>query len=179
MNMLTFFEFTEEDLRSNQHGLITPRQKQFLHQYGESLVSSHRSGWPMIIFFMLLGGGIILAMNLSNESTRRALLADPINLVILCASIPLILGVYGLGAMWARRTALRFSQPDMKVAEGEVRWDDEYSDSVGRTYILYVGKTKFKFGEDLSHAFPSGRRGRIFYCEGAQIKLILSHELLN
>jgi len=118
-------------------------------------------------------------MNLSNESTRRALFADPINLVILCASIPLILGVYGIGAFFAKRTASRFHEPELRVAEGVIRWDDEYSDSVGRTYFLYLGKTEFKFADDLSHTFPTGKRVRIFYCEGSQIKLILSHELLS
>ena len=174
-----FYEFTEEELRSNQRGFISPKQKEFLNRYGKSLIQSHRSGWPVIIFFMVLGGGIILGMNLSNESTRRALFADPINLVILCASIPTILGVYGLGAFWARRTASRFREPDLRVAEGAIRWDDEYSDSVGQTYFLYVGKTEFKFAEDLSYTFPIGKRARIFYCEGSQIKLILSHELLS
>lgn len=175
--MLTFYEFTEEDLRTNQRGFFTAGQKDFLKHYGNSLVQSHRSGWPVILFFIFLGGGMILAMNLSNESARRALFSSPMNLALLCASIPLILGVYGLGAVWARRTASRFSEPELRVAEGQVEWDEENSDS-GTTHYLYVGETEFKFGEDLSQAFPAGRRGRVFYGESSGIKLIVSHELL-
>lgn len=176
--MLTFYEFTEEDLRSNQHGFISQGQREFLKGYADSLIRSHRGGWPVMIFFLLLGGGLILAMNLSNESTRRAFFATPGILIALCMTFPVVLGIYGLGAIFARRRSRDFEEAVLSVAEGEIEWDEE-SSSVGPVHFLYVGPTEFKFAENFNAVFPAGRRGRIFYCESSGIKLILSHELLS
>ena len=47
------YEFTEEDLRSNQRGFITPEQMKFLNGFAKGIVASHRGGWPIIIFFLV------------------------------------------------------------------------------------------------------------------------------
>jgi len=175
---LTFFDFTEEDLRSNQRGFVTASQKKWLEGFAHGIVRSHRGGWPIIIFFLLLGSGMILALNLSNESTRRAFFADPIILIVLCATFPLVLGIYGVSAIFARRRATRLTDAELKTAEGIVSLDEE-SSRVGTTYYVYVGETEFKFGEDVSAIFPEGRRCRIHYCETSMLKMILSYELLG
>ncbi|NWF63496.1 MAG: hypothetical protein HXY38_04240, partial [Chloroflexi bacterium] len=76
---LTFYEFTDEELQSNRRGFITPRQKQWVQGMAKGIRASQRGGFPIIIFFMILGFGLILGMNLSNERARVAFLSDPLN----------------------------------------------------------------------------------------------------
>ena len=172
------YEFTEEDLRSNQRGFITPAQMKFLNGFAKGIVASHRGGWPIIIFFLLLGSGMILAMNLSNESTRRAFFADPIIVIVLCATFPVVLGIYGVSAIFAKRRADRIANPVLKIAQGLIRLDEESSE-VGPTYFVFVGETEFKFGDNMSRYFPEGRKCRIFYSETSMLKMILSYELIS
>ena len=176
--LLTFYEFTDEDLNSNQRGLITPRQRQWVLGMAKGIRASQRGGFPIVIFFMILGFGLVLGMNLSNERARIAFLSDPLNIILLCAAIPVILGIFGLGAFFANRRAAKLERSRLKAAEGVIEWEEE-SSRVGPTYFLYVGDAEFKFGEDLSGIFPAGRRGRVFYCETSMLQLILSHELLD
>jgi hypothetical protein len=170
------FEFTEEDLRSNQRGFVTPSQMKWLKGFASGIVASHRGGWPIIIFFLFLGTGMILAMNLSNESARRAFFADPLIAIVLCAIFPVVLGIYGVSAIFAKRRADRISNPVLKTAEGIISLDEE-SSSVGITYFVYVGETEFKFGDDMSHYFPEGRACRVYYSETTMLHTILSYEL--
>ncbi|MBK6793045.1 MAG: hypothetical protein IPG80_11025 [Anaerolineales bacterium] len=170
------YEFTEDDLRSNQRGSVTPAQQAWLESFARGLVASHRGGWPVIIFFLLLGAGLILAMNLSNESTRRAFLADPTIAIVLCATLPVVLGIYGLSAIFTRRRAVKISNPVLKTAEGIIRLDEEHS-RVGTTYYVFVGRTKFKFGVDMSHYFPDGRTCRVYFTETTIVRAVLSYEL--
>ena len=176
--LLTFYEFTDEDLNSNQRGLITPRQRQWVLGMAKGIRASQRGGFPIVIFFMILGFGLVLGMNLSNERARIAFLSDPLNIILLCAAIPVSLGIFGLGAFFANRRAAKLERSRLKAAEGVIEWEEE-SSRVGPTYFLYVGDAEFKFGEDLSGIFPAGRRGRVFYCETSMLQLILSHELLD
>lgn len=170
------FEFTEEDLRSNQRGFITPSQMKFLSGFAKGIVASHRGGWPIIIFFLLLGTGLILAMNLSNESTRRAFFADPTIAIVLCATTPVVLGIYGVSAIFAKRRAEQIANPMLKIAEGKITLDEE-SSRVGTTYFVMVGEDEFKFGGDMSQHFPEGRKCRVYYSETPMLKIILSYEM--
>lgn len=172
------FEFTEEDLRSNQRGFITPSQMKFLDGFAKGIVASHRGGWPVIIIFLLLGTGIILAMNLSNESTRRAFFADPIIAIVLCATFPVVLGIYGVSAIFAKRRADQVANPVLKIAEGPITLDEE-SSRVGTTYFVLVGEDEFKFGDDMSQYFPEGRKCRVYYSDTSILKIILSYELIG
>lgn len=172
------FEFTEQDLRSNQRGFITSSQMEFLRGFAKGIVASHRGGWPVIIFFLLLGTGMILAMNLSNESTRRAFFAAPIIAIVLCATTPLVLGIYGVSAIFAKRRAERIANPVLKIAEGTIKLDEE-SSRVGTTYFVLVGEDEFKFGGDMSQYFPEGRKCRVYYSETTMLKVILSYELIG
>ena len=172
------YEFTEEDLRSNQRGFITPAQMQFLNSFAKGIVALHRSGWPIIIFFLILGLGMILALNLSNESTRRAFFSDPIIAIVLCVTIPVVLGIYGISAIFAKRRADQIASPVLKIAEGTITLDEE-SSRVGTTYFVMVGEDEFKFGGDMSTYFPEGQKCRIFYSETSMLKIILSYEFLK
>jgi hypothetical protein len=176
--MLTFYEFTEEDLASNRRGFITPRQKEWINGVARGYQSAQKSMLPVMGFFILLGGGITFGMIFANESMRNAFLSQPINLAAVCASATLLAAIILGSQFFGRRNAQKLRKADLKLAEGVIEWDEESSDT-GSTYLLYVGETEFKFGEDLSRLFPKGKPGRVFYCENSFVKLILSHELLD
>lgn len=178
MNNLTGFDFTEEDLRANQRGVITPRQKEWVQGWAQGIRRSQNGNFPLVIFFMLLGFGMFFGMTFSNESARRAFLADPLNLVIVCAAVPVILGIMGLSRWMGKRRADRLENSGLKVAEGVISLDEETS-RVGTTYYVYVGETELKFGEDMSAVFPQGARFRVYYCETSFLQMILSYERLG
>jgi hypothetical protein len=173
--MLTFYEFTEEDLKSNRNGFITPRQKAWIQGFAKGISGTQRGNARIAIIFPFIGLCMILAMILSNERARAAFLSDPTYLIVLILLVPLVIGIFALSIFFANRRAARLTEAELKKAEGTVTFDEE-SSRVGTTYFVHVGKTEFKFGEDVSHYFEEGGVYRIFYCETSMLKLILSHE---
>lgn len=173
--MLTFYEFTEEDLKSNRNGFITARQKAWITAFAKGMSGMQRSHAKIAIIFPLIGICIFFAILLPNESARTAFFADPIFVIIFALLIPFIAGIFALSIYFADRRSARLVEAEVKKAQGTVRFDEE-SSRVGTTYFVYVGETEFKFGEDVSSYFAEGGMYRIFYCETSMLKLILSHE---
>jgi hypothetical protein len=173
--MLTFYEFTEEDLKSNRNGFISPRQKEWVKGFAKGISGMQRGNAKIAIIFPFIGLCLILGMNLSNERARAAFLSDPTYLVVLLLVVPFVVGIFALSIYFADRRAARLSEAVLKKAEGTVELDEEYS-KVGPTYFVRIDWTEFKFGEDVSEYFAEGGIYRIFYCETSMLKLILSHE---
>ncbi|MBE0672041.1 MAG: hypothetical protein IH588_15780 [Anaerolineales bacterium] len=173
--MLTFYDFTDEDLKSNRNGFITPRQKEWIQGFAKGISGMQRGNAKIAIVFPFIGLCMILAMSLSNERARAAFLSDPTYLIVLVLVVPFVAGIFAISIYFADRRAARLSEASLKKAEGSVKFDEE-SSRVGTTYFVYVGETEFKFGEDVSRYFAEGGVYRIFYCETSMLKLILSHE---
>jgi hypothetical protein len=173
--MLTFYEFTEEDLKSNRNGFITPRQKAWIQGFAKGISGTQRGNAKIAIIFPIIGLCLILGMNLSNERARAAFLSDPTYLIVLILIVPFVAGIFAISIYFADRRAARLAEAALKKAEGIVELDEEYS-KVGPTYFVRLGGTEFKFGEDVSSYFSEGGVYRIFYCETSMLKLILSHE---
>lgn len=176
--MLTFYEFTEDDLKSNRNGFITPRQREWVKGFAKGISRSQRGTAKFAIIFPFIGLCMILGMSLSNESARAALLSDPVNLIVLILIVPLVVGIFAASIYFADRRAGRLSEAKLKKAEGTAELDEE-SSPAGPTYFVRIGKTEFKFGEDVSSYFAEGGVYRIFYCETSMLKLILSHEKIS
>ena len=174
---ITDFDFTEEDLHANQRGIVTPRQQEWVKNWAKGIRRSQSGNFPIVIIFLILGLSLILGMNFSNERARAALLADPINLVVICAIVPIVLSIVGIGVYFGNRRAAKLAKAELKVAEGVIRLDEEHS-RVGTTYFVYVGKIEFRFGKDVSRSLPEGSKCRIYYCETSMLKMILSYEKL-
>jgi hypothetical protein len=87
--MLTFYEFTEEDLKSNRNGFITPRQKEWVKGFAKGISGMQRGNAKIAIIFPFIGLCLILGMNLSNERARAAFLSDPTYLIVLLLVVPL------------------------------------------------------------------------------------------
>lgn len=173
------YEFTEEELKSNQRGFVSDGQREMLRQLAAGIRGSQRSTAKIAIIFPFIGLCLILGLSLSNESARAALFSSAINLIVLALLIPLILGIFGLSIYFADKRADRLAAPQLLKVEGKVSLDETHSSKVGSAYYVIIKKVKFVFPEDVSRIFPEGSTFRIYYCETAMLKLILSYEKIN
>lgn len=179
MNSLAMFEFTEDDLKSNKRGFITPKQKEVIKNYADGIRRSQQGGLKVVVFFLFLGLCMILGMFLSSESYRTLLFSDPTILIVLIMIVPVVLGIFILSIYFAYKRADRFLNSELKKVEGKVQLDEEHSSKVGSTYYVIVNKVKFPFPEEVHQTFQEGDNYRIFYCETSMLKYILSFEKIE
>ncbi len=173
------YEFTEQELISNQRGFMSSGQKEMIHQLAAGIRRSQRATARVAIIFPGVGLLIILGISLSNESARAALFSNLLNLIVLACLIPLVLGIFALSIYLADRRADKLATSQLSTVEGRVRLDETHSSTVGSAYYVIVGKTRFVFPEDISHIFPENSKFRFYYCETTMLKLILSYEKIN
>ena len=177
---LNLFDFTEEDLKSNRRGVITPRQKEWLAGMGQGVVRIQRFNAWIALGFVLFGAVLTFGLWMSNEDSRRAFFANPIYLLVLPVAVILVIGIMALSIFFAQRLANKLSIPELKVAEGKVRLEEDSSGNTGgRTYLVYVGRKKFAFGDEVSNIFQEGTRYRIYYCKAGILEFILSYERMS
>src|SRR5215212_7508327 len=90
------FDFTEDDLKLNKRGQLSPHQQEWLKMVAQGVRSfSWRSAF-ISIGFTFLGLCIVLSLSLQNERSRAALFSSPVNLIVLIGMVPLILGILAL-----------------------------------------------------------------------------------
>jgi hypothetical protein len=164
------YEFTEEDLKYNKRRQLSPNQLEWLKIFAGGVRSYSWKSTFIAIGVMFLGLCIVMALFLQNEDSRRALFADPMNLVILAAIVPLILGVLALVIFLNYRNANKLENAVISSVSGVVRFDEDSSgESNITTYYVIVGKKKFKFGDDMSATFKEGEKYKFYYCKGGVI----------
>ena len=176
MNSLAIFEFTEDDLKSNQRGFISVNQKAMIENMAQGIRGSQSGGSKVGVFFLFFGLCLILGMFLSVESYRTALFTDPIILTVLVLIVPVVLGIFGLSIYSAYKRAERLLNSELKKVEGRVELDETHSSKVGSTYYVIIRKIRFPFPEDISGTFQEGKIYRIYYCETSMLKYMLSFE---
>ena len=177
---LNLFEFTEEDLNSNRGGVITPSQKEWLAGMGEGVVRVQRFNAWIALGFVLFGSCLTFGLWMSNEDSRRAFFANRINLFVLPVAVILVIGIMTLSIFFAQRLGNKLSTPELKAAEGKVRLEEDGSgNSGGTTYLVYVGRKKFAFGDDVSSIFQEGEKYRVYYCKAEILEFVLSYEQIN
>jgi len=171
------YEFTEDDLKHNKRGQLSPGQLEWLKMIAQGTRKfSWRSAF-ITIGFAFLGMCIILVLYLSNESSRTGLYANPMNLVILAAVIPVILGIVVLVIFLNYRNANRLEIAVLSSVSGAVRFDrDSSGESNIITYFVIVGKKKFKFADDMSSTFKEGEKYKVYYCKGGLYEFVMSYE---
>lgn len=172
------FEFTEEDLKLNKRGQLSPGQKQWLKSIAQGTRSFSWTGLFITMGFAFLGLCIVLGLSLQNERSRAALFSDPVNLIVLLGTIPLILGIMALVILLNYRNAHKLENAALSTASGAVRFDEESGEG-GTTYYVIVGKKKFKFGDDMSHALKEGEKYRFYYCKAPFYELVMSYEKIT
>lgn len=173
------YEFTEQELISNQRGFMSSAQKEMIHQWAAGIRRSQRATAKVAVIFPCIGLILILGMSLSNERARAALFSNPLNLIVLACLIPLVLGIFALSIYLADKRADKLATSQLSTVEGRVKLDETHSSTVGSAYYVIVGKTRFVFPEDVSRTFPEDSKFRFYYCQTSMLNLILSYEQLN
>ena len=170
------FDFTEEDLKFNQRGQISPRQKEWLKNVARGTRSFSWSGAVVIIAFAFLGLCLMLAVALQNEDSRAAL-SDPRYLIIFPVSLVVIVGVIILSIALAYWNANRLENAALLSVTGDTRFDESYSSKSNiRSYYVFVGKKRFTFGDDMSRTFKEGAKYRVYFCKPGMYEFVLSFE---
>lgn len=174
------FEFTEDDLKSNQRGFLTKGQREWLNLIGEGGIRLQKWNIKIAVGFMIFGMCLILVLYLQNESTRAALFSNPLNLLVFPAIVVVVSLVLAFSIWLARRISDMLKNADLKVAEGKIELDQEYnSKSAFTSYYVYVGRKKFGFTESMSHIFNEGEKYRVYYVKASAYELIMSYERMS
>jgi len=174
------YEFTEEDLKFNKRGQLSPSQREWLKMIAHSARSWSWKGAFITVGFAFLGLCIVLVLFLQNEGSRKALFADPMNLIILAGMIPLILGILALTIFLNYRNANKLENLVLSSASGAIRFDEDSSGESNITsYYLIVGKKKFKFGDDMSPSFKEGEKYKFYYCKSGVYEFVMSYERVD
>jgi len=141
---------------------------------------SRKSSWTtsfLAIGFVFIGLCVVLALFLQNESSRTALFAKPINLIILAGIVPLIAGILALAIFLNYLNANKLENAVISSASGAVRHDyDSSSESGITTHFVIVGKKKFKFADDMSSTFKEGKKYKLYYCKAGLYEFVMSYE---
>jgi hypothetical protein len=170
------FEFSEEDLKFNQRGQISPHQKEWLKGIARGTRSfSWTSVW-VILGFTFLGLGMVLGLSLQNEDSRRALFSNPMNLLMFPVMVLVILGVIILVIAVAYWNARRLENATLLSVTGNIRLDEDSSSKGGTAYYVFVEKKRFTFGNDMSRAFKEGGKYKVYYCKPGMYEFVLSFE---
>ena len=172
---MNLFDFTEEELKLNQRGRVSPRQKDWLDMTARGIRSSSWTSVYVTVGFMFLGLCITLALFLQNEDSGAALFANPLNLLAFPAAILAVAVILTLSILYMRRLANRLAGAQVQSAQGKVRLDEEHGEG-GTTYYVFVGKKKFTFGEDMSRTFKEGEKYKVYYCKSGVYEMVLSLE---
>ena len=171
------FEFSDEDLKFNHRGQISPRQKEWLKGVARGTRSFSWTGAVVIIAFASLGLCMVLGLSLQNEDARAALFSDPMYLLMFPAIVLIIVGVIILSIVVAYWNANRLENAMLLSVTGNTRFDESYSSKSNiRSYYVFVGKKRFTFADDISRTFKEGGKYKVYYCRPGMYEFVLSFE---
>ncbi len=174
------YEFTEADLKFNQRGQLSPSQKEWLKMIGQGGIKVQRFNVWIAVGFMFLGLCITLGLYLSNEDSRAALFANPLNLLVFPVIILMVLAILVLSILLARWNANKLGNAVLSSVIGNVRFDRDYSSKSSiTTYYVVVDKKKFKFADDMSAVFKEGQKYKFYYCKAGMYEFVMSHEKIT
>lgn len=177
---MTEFDFTEAEVISNRNGILSQRQKEVLKAMAHGMRTSSKNGVWIILFFLLLGLCITLAVFVQGMDARSLRVLAPQMVVGLCFTVFAVFVITVLSIFFSRRQAAKLEVAPLLSAEGIISHDTDYSSGSGVTsHYVYFGKKRLSFPDDMSHVFPEGSKFRIYYCKVGQIELIMSFEGLD
>lgn len=174
---LNVFDFTPQELQLNRSGHLSQRQRDRLQQTAGGMVKASRSNAVIGLAFLPFGLCLILALYLQNADSRAALFSSPLNLLMLAGTAVLVLVIVGLGIWWTRRQSKSLASARLEMTQGPVRLDRDYSPRSGITgYLVYVGKERFAFVDDMSALFHEGKDYRVYFVHAGPYRMIMSFE---
>ena len=106
---MNLFDFTEEELKLNKRGQVSPRQREWLNLTARGIRSTSWTSVYVTIGFLFLGLYIILALYLQNEDSRAALFSNSLNLLVFPATILAVVVIVTLSILYMRRLANRLA----------------------------------------------------------------------
>jgi len=174
---LSIFDFSPQDLKSNQRGFISQPQKEWLAGMARGIRSCSLSSALAGIGIVLFGNGLILGLFMLKEDTRAALFSNPSYLAALAVGLVIGAALMAAGVLWTTRLGARLTEARLQIAEGEVRFEQGSSGSSGGvTHYVFVGEKRFAFSEEMNDTFAEGRRYRVYYCKSGVYEPVLSLE---
>lgn len=172
------FNFTNDDLRSNQAGRISARQQAWLTQLGRTSIRWGGATLWVGLVFMFFFVFLILALFMMNEGTRKLLVsASPMFAAALCFVLLAILLFSILSRSIAQKRAAEVSQAQLLSAEGMAKLGETRSAQWGTGYYLEIGETRFAI--DARNSFEEGECYRVYYGKIPAGNLILSYEKIS
>jgi len=175
---MNLFDFTEEDLKLNQRGQVSSRQREWLNMTAQGIRGSSWTSVYVTVGFLIFGLCLILGLYLQNEDSRAALFANPLNLLVFPVTIVAVAIILTLSIIYMRRLANRLAGAQIQSAQGKIRLEEEHGEG-GTAYYVFVGKKKFAFGEDMSRTFKEGEKYKVYYCKSGVYEMILSLEKMD
>lgn len=174
------FEFTEEDLKANQRGRLSPGQREWLKGVGQGGVRVQGFNVWIAVGFMFFGLCLILVLFLQNEDSRAALFSNRMNLLVFPAIVIIVTTILALSMFLARWQANKLERAMLTSASGTIRFDQDSSGESGiTTYYVMVGRKKFKFADDMSRTFKEGEKYTFYYCKAGFYEFVMSYERMN
>lgn len=171
------FEFNENDLKANQRGQLSLRQKEWLKMIGRGGVRLQNWNVWIAIGFMFLGLCIIIGLYLQNEDSRAALFSNPANLLVFPVMVLVIIGILALSIGLAYWSARKLENATLLSVTGNIHFDESYSSKSNiRSYYVYVGKKRFTFGDDMSRRLTEGGKYKFYYCKPGMYEFVMSYE---
>jgi hypothetical protein len=177
MSLPGVFEFNDGDLKSNENGFISARQKERIESFAQGMEKTSKNSFWIVLGFLPFPICLILALFLQNESTRKVFFDGPDVYLALCGSATFAVLAMGFSIYLARRRADGLRESDLLTAEGIARLDVTHG-KYGPTYYVFLDEKRFTFGEDPGEVFRGGRRYRIYYCKTSMMEYVLSYEEL-
>jgi hypothetical protein len=169
------FNFTNDDLRSNQAGKISIRQQEWLAQLARTTTRWGGATLWVGLVFMIFFVFLILALFMMNEGTRKLLVsASPMLAAALCFVFLAILLFSVLSGSIAQKRAAEASQAELLNVEGIAAFGETHSPQWGTGYYLEIGETRFAM--DARNIFEEGKRYRVYYGKIPTGNLIFSYE---
>jgi uncharacterized membrane protein YhaH (DUF805 family) len=175
---VSIFNFTENDLRENQHGLISLRQKDWLQMTRRRHRSFARREAFIMVGFVFLILCFILVLVLQDESARTVLFSNPDILLIILAVLFIIITVLALAILLNYRDVNRLGDINLSSVSGVAHLEessDEYNNAI---YYVIVETKKFFFKDDMSQIFKEGNKYNVYYCKSGKYMFMMSYELL-
>jgi hypothetical protein len=173
------FEFTNEDLKFNQQGVISPHQKEWMEKQVVMTNNYSKATLWIVLAFMPIPLCLIAFLLFSNESMRTVVAsASPVAWIVLCLFPIFIIGSIVAGVFISRQRTKNFLEARLLVAEGKAKLHTTFNPRWGTGYYMILGDTKI--GIVWEGKFEEDERYRVYYCKTREGNdLLMSFEKLR
>ena len=178
------FDFTPEDLDANRRGIISEHQRQQLIGMGRGMSKFTDQSVRWLFLFVVVAGGLILAMQFSSAGSSSALLSDPFSLAILfgsvCVVVPLVIALVYFFNKRTDAAVFNSANGPLLSDEGIAKITNGYGKYGTQYKIVRIGKKEYIALRPYASLFKAGQNYRIYYVKaGALPEMILSIDELE